>query len=125
MRRKGITISLDDFGTGYSSRSLLRELPIGKLKIDKSFVQGMLTNPQDAAIVSATLFIAKSLGLSTTAEGVETKAQAARLSQEGCDQLQGYLLSRPLRAIEMTRLLKSGIPGETFESTLGTSSNVL
>ncbi|MCL1477184.1 MULTISPECIES: EAL domain-containing protein [unclassified Marinobacter] len=107
MRQKGITISLDDFGTGYSSLSLLQELPIGKLKIDKSFVRDMLVDPKDAAIVSAVLFIAKSLGLQSTAEGVETPEQAARLAEEGCDQLQGYLLCRPLPVAEMTEFLKS------------------
>ncbi|WP_018405362.1 EAL domain-containing protein [Marinobacter gelidimuriae] len=107
MRRKGVTISLDDFGTGYSSLSLLQELPIGKLKIDKSFVRDMLVDPKDAAIVSAVLFIAKSLGLQSTAEGVETPEQAARLAEEGCDQLQGYLLCRPLPVAEMTEFLKS------------------
>jgi diguanylate cyclase (GGDEF)-like protein len=107
MRQKGVTVSLDDFGTGYSSLSLLQELPIGKLKIDKSFVRDMLVDPKDAAIVSAVLFIAKSLGLCSTAEGVETPEQAARLAEEGCDQLQGYLLCRPLPVAEMTEFLKS------------------
>ncbi|MEH6354580.1 MAG: EAL domain-containing protein [Marinobacter sp.] len=107
MRQKGVTVSLDDFGTGYSSLSLLQELPIGKLKIDKSFVRDMLVDPKDAAIVSAVLFIAKSLGLRSTAEGVETPEQAARLAEEGCDQLQGYLLCRPLPVAEMTAFLKS------------------
>ncbi|WP_417518890.1 EAL domain-containing protein [Marinobacter sp.] len=107
MRQKGVAISLDDFGTGYSSLSLLQELPISKLKIDKSFVRDMLVDSKDAAIVSAVLYIAKSLGLSSTAEGVETPEQAAHLASEGCDQLQGYLLSRPLPVAEMTRLLKS------------------
>ena len=107
LRQKGVTISLDDFGTGYSSLRLLQELPIGKLKIDKSFVRDMLVDPKDAAIVSAVLFIAKSLGLHSTAEGVETPEQAARLAYEGCDQLQGYLLCRPLPVAEMTKFLKS------------------
>lgn len=107
MRKKGMTISLDDFGTGYSSLSVLQELPISKLKIDQSFVRDMLIEPKDAAIVSAVLFIAKSLGLHSTAEGVETPEQAAKLAEEGCDQLQGYLLCRPLPAAEMTRFLKS------------------
>lgn len=107
MRKRGVTISLDDFGTGYSSLSLLQELPIGKLKIDKSFVRDMLVDPKDAAIVSAVLFIAKSLGLRSTAEGVETPEQAAYLAAEGCDQLQGYLLSRPLPVAEMARFLKN------------------
>lgn len=108
LRKKGMTISLDDFGTGYSSLSLLQELPIGKLKIDKSFVRDMLVDSKDAAIVSAVLFIAKSLGLKSTAEGVETPEQAAHLAQEGCDQLQGYLLCRPLPVAEITEFLKSG-----------------
>ncbi|MFD2191451.1 EAL domain-containing protein [Pistricoccus aurantiacus] len=115
MRQKGMTISLDDFGTGYSSLSLLQELPIGKLKIDKSFVRDMLVDPKDAAIVSAVLFIAKSLGLDSTAEGVETSQQAARLAKEGCDQLQGYLLSRPLRVADMTMLLKTGIDTTLYQ----------
>lgn len=106
LRQKGVTISLDDFGTGYSSLSVLQELPIGKLKIDKSFVRDMLIEPKDAAIVSAVLFIAKSLGLRSTAEGVETQEQAARLAEEGCDQLQGYLLCRPLPAAQMTQFLQ-------------------
>lgn len=106
MHKKGVTISLDDFGTGYSSLSVLQELPIGKLKVDKSFVQDMLVDPKDAAIVSAVLFIAKSLGLHSTAEGVETPEQAARLAEEGCDQLQGYLLCEPLPAYRMTQFLK-------------------
>ena len=106
LRQKGVTISLDDFGTGYSSLSVLQELPIGKLKIDKSFVRDMLIEPKDAAIVSAVLFISKSLGLRSTAEGVETQEQAARLAEEGCDQLQGYLLCRPLPAAQMTQFLQ-------------------
>ncbi len=106
IRKKGVIISLDDFGTGYSSLSILQELPISKLKIDKSFVCDMLVDSKDAAIVSAVLFIAKSLGLRSTAEGVETREQAARLVEEGCDQLQGYLFSRPLPAAKMTRFLK-------------------
>ncbi|MEH6560899.1 MAG: EAL domain-containing protein [Marinobacter sp.] len=118
MRQKGVTISLDDFGTGYSSLSLLQELPISKLKIDKSFVRDMLVDPKDAAIVSAVLFIAKSLGLRSTAEGVETLEQAAHLAKEGCDQLQGYLLSRPLPAAEMTRFLKSRKAMGLLKSTL-------
>src|SRR5690554_116374 len=121
MRQKGVTISLDDFGTGYSSLSLLQELPISKLKIDKSFVRDMLIDPKDAAIVSAVLFIAKSLGLSSTAEGVETPEQAAYLASEGCGQLQGYLLSRPLPAAEMTRFLKSRKALELLKSTLQVS----
>ena len=116
-----MTISLDDFGTGYSSLSLLQELPISKLKIDKSFVRDMLVDPKDAAIVSAVLFIAKSLGLRSTAEGVETLEQAAHLAKEGCGQLQGYLLSRPLPAAEMTEFLRSRKVMAHLKSTLQVS----
>ncbi len=105
LQQMGVRISLDDFGTGFSSLNRLRELPIGKLKIDRSFVQDMAVNSQDAAIVSAILFIAKSLSLETTAEGVETPEQAARLTAEGCGLLQGYLLSRPLTAAKAGELL--------------------
>ena len=107
LRKKGLTITLDDFGTGYSSLSVLQELPIGKIKIDKSFVQDMLVDPKDAAIISAILLIAKSLGLRSTAEGIETQEQADRLAKEGCDQLQGYLLCQPLPAAEITEFLKN------------------
>jgi len=105
LRKMGVSISLDDFGTGFSSLNRLRELPIGKLKIDRSFVQDMATNSEDAAIVSAILYIAKGLSLETTAEGVETPEQAARLTAEGCGLLQGYLLSRPVTAATAGGLL--------------------
>ena len=118
MRKKGVIISLDDFGTGYSSLSLLQELPIGKLKIDKGFVQDMLVDAKDAAIVSAVLFIAKSLGLPSTAEGVGTPEQVVRLAEEGCDQLQGYLLCRPLPVAEMTEFLKNKKISDLLKSSL-------
>ena len=107
MVQKGLTISLDDFGTGYSSLNRLQELPIGKLKIDRGFVKNMITNPRGASIVAAILDIARSLGLQTTAEGVETAEQAARLTDAGCDYLQGYLLSRPISAADIAQLLKN------------------
>ena len=116
LRKKGLTITLDDFGTGYSSLSVLQELPIGKVKIDKSFVQDMLVDPKDAAIISAILFIAKSLGLRSTAEGIETQEQASRLAKEGCDQLQGYLLCQPLPAAEITAFLKKQKTAAPFKS---------
>ncbi|MGB5568758.1 MAG: EAL domain-containing protein [Sedimenticolaceae bacterium] len=114
MKQKGLTISLDDFGTGYSSLNRLRELPIGKLKIDRSFVQGMITDPQDAAIVSAILDIARSMGLKTTAEGVETAEQAARLAEDRCDYLQGYLLSHPVPAGDVAELLKKDFRSTSY-----------
>ena len=122
LQEKGLTISLDDFGTGYSSLNRLRELPIGKLKIDRSFVQGMVEDAQDAAIVSAILFIAKSLGLQTTAEGVETPEQAVRLAESGCDYLQGYLLSRPIPAADMAELLTDDMINTRSKPTISGAS---
>ena len=107
VKDKGVEISLDDFGTGFSSLSRLQELPIGKLKVDRRFVQDMLTNKQDAAIVSAILNIVESLGLSATAEGVETQEQVYWLQRNGCDLLQGDWFSRPLTAQDATALLSA------------------
>lgn len=91
----GLRISLDDFGTGFSSLSYLRRFPFDKLKIDKSFVQDIDHNHDSRAITKATLQIAKALNMSCTAEGVETETQKNFLTEIGCDELQGYLISRP------------------------------
>ena len=91
----GIRISLDDFGTGYSSLSYLRRFPFDKIKIDQSFVRDIETNPDSRAITLATLTMARSLGLRCTAEGVETFYQAEFLTENGCDELQGYFVGRP------------------------------
>lgn len=91
----GLRISLDDFGTGFSSLSYLRRFPFDKLKIDKSFVQDIDHNHESRAITKATLQIAKALNMSCTAEGVETETQKTFLTEIGCDELQGYLISRP------------------------------
>ena len=92
----GATIAVDDFGTGYSSLGQLRSLPVDVLKIDKSFVLNMETEPGDAAIVRTTIDLAHSLGLETVAEGVETDEAALQLAALGCDVVQGYAISRPL-----------------------------
>lgn len=104
----GIEISIDDFGTGYSSLSYLKRLPIDTLKIDKSFVQEVTTDPDDAAIVAAIITMAHALRLKVVAEAVETAEQLAFLRALKCDQMQGYLFSRPLPAEEITRLLIEG-----------------
>ena len=97
LRNLGVTISLDDFGRGYSSLSLLRIFPFNKIKIDKSFVEKMESSEECVAIIRAVVGLAHSLGVRTTAEGVETESVAAKLVAEGCTELQGYFYSRPLR----------------------------
>lgn len=92
----GIKISLDDFGTGYSSLSYLRKIPLNTLKIDRSFVMHIPTNPSDVAIVKATISLAHNLGLQVVAEGVETEQQRDFLKEHGCDTMQGYLFSPPV-----------------------------
>ena len=104
---KGIRISIDDFGTGYSSLSYLNRFPLDYLKIDRAFVMNITTNPDDAAITTAIVAMAHSLKLKVIAEGVETEEQLAFLRGLGCDEVQGYLFSRPVPAEKFAELLKS------------------
>ncbi|NWA43681.1 EAL domain-containing response regulator [Pseudomonas reactans] len=101
----GVKISIDDFGTGYSSLAYLRRFPIDTLKIDIAFIREVTSNPQDAAITRTIIELAHSLNLRVVAEGVETQAQLAFLKAAGCDQIQGYLFSRPLPVATLERLL--------------------
>lgn len=106
LTEKGIGFALDDFGTGYSSLSALQRFPIDRLKIDRSFVSGVGVSPNDEALASAIVALAKRLDLRVVAEGVEEENQARFLSALGCDELQGYLISRPLPAEEFEVFLR-------------------
>lgn len=105
LRHMGVRIAVDDFGTGYSSLAHLRRLPLDTLKIDKSFVQGLTIDDNDAAIVRATIELGHNLGLTVVAEGVEERATWDALVALGCDLIQGYYLSRPVPAAELKRWL--------------------
>lgn len=103
----GVTLSIDDFGTGYSSLSHLRRLPIREIKIDRSFVMGMREDPGDLMIVGATIDLGRNLGLRVVAEGVEEAETYQRLAEAGCDLAQGYHLSRPMPAVEITKWIEA------------------
>jgi diguanylate cyclase (GGDEF)-like protein len=109
LRALDILISIDDFGTGYSSLSQLKHFPFDKLKIDKSFVDDLISNPDDAAIVSIIIAIARSFKLKVIAEGVETHEQLQHLRSSGCDEMQGYFFSRPVPADQAARLLADNV----------------
>lgn len=105
LRSLGAGIAIDDFGTGYGSLQYLRRFPVSTLKIDRSFVRGLPANRQDAAIAAAVIVLARSLGATVVAEGVETSEQPAWLEENGCDEIQGFLISPPVPASELVALL--------------------
>ena len=108
LRSLGIRIALDDFGTGYSSLSYLQSFPFDKIKIDRSFIQALLTRPGASAVVRAITDLARALGMETTAEGVEESRQLDILHAHGCSSVQGFLLSRPICADQVAALLQTG-----------------
>jgi diguanylate cyclase (GGDEF)-like protein/PAS domain S-box-containing protein len=110
LREIGVGVAFDDFGTGYASLSLLKQYPLSRIKIDRSFVQGMLESRQDRAVINAVLDMARAFSLDTIAEGVETAEQRAALIEAGCAQGQGYLFARPLPALEFAQTHGIALP---------------
>jgi len=106
LRELGVRIAMDDFGTGYSSLGYLRKFPFDKIKIDRSFIHDLSEEPDSIAIVRAVAGLGTSLGISTTAEGVETEEQLLRLVNEGCTEVQGYLFSEPRPARDIAAMLQ-------------------
>jgi len=102
-----VQIVMDDFGTGYSSLSYLRSFPFDKIKIDRSFINDVSDMGDASAIVQATTSIATSMNMTTTAEGVETQEQLAKIRDLGCTEMQGYLSNRPMRAQDIAMLFQS------------------
>lgn len=107
LKNIGVILSIDDFGTGYSSLSYLKQFPVDKLKIDQSFVRHCDNNKQDQAIIKTVIELAKNLDLATIAEGVENAAQLELLRKMGCDEIQGYYLSKPIPSTDFEELLKN------------------
>jgi EAL domain-containing protein (putative c-di-GMP-specific phosphodiesterase class I) len=107
LRELGVTIAMDDFGTGYSSLGYLQKFTFDKIKIDRSFIRGLGVDPNATAIVHAVLGMAHALGIRVNAEGVEDEQQALLLTGEGCDEVQGFLFSRPIPSDEFVRLMVS------------------
>jgi EAL domain-containing protein (putative c-di-GMP-specific phosphodiesterase class I) len=106
LRAMGIGVALDDFGTGYSSLSYLHSFPFNKIKIDQSFVRDLMTNKESMSIVQAVTGLGTSLGIKTTAEGVETLEQLNTLRERGCTEGQGYFFSHPTPASELPSTIR-------------------
>jgi EAL domain-containing protein (putative c-di-GMP-specific phosphodiesterase class I) len=110
LKAMGLTLAIDDFGTGYSSFSYLRQFQVSKIKIDRSFIQYVAVKPDDAAITTAIISMAKSLNLKVIAEGVEDEAQMSFLRAHQCDEIQGYYFSRPLTVDKVADKLRGHSP---------------
>ena len=107
IQSRGIRLAIDDFGTGYSSMSLMKQFPIDTIKIDRSFVRDLPDDSEDQAIAQAIISMGKALGMTVVAEGVETTEQETFLRDHACDEMQGYLFSKPVPPAQMADLLRS------------------
>ena len=121
----GVRLSIDDFGTGYSSLSYLKDLPVNKLKIDRSFLRTMMQSPRNAEIISAVVRMGKGLGLVVLAEGVETREQLSFLEAHGCDEAQGYYFSKPQPPEEFADLLRREAGPPIWSVETGSATTVL
>jgi EAL domain-containing protein (putative c-di-GMP-specific phosphodiesterase class I) len=110
LKDMGVTLAIDDFGTGYSSFNYLRQFRVSKLKIDRSFIRDIAVNPDDAAITTAIISMAKSLNLRVIAEGVENEAQMSFLRAHQCDEIQGYYFCKPLAVDKVADKLRGAHP---------------
>jgi EAL domain-containing protein (putative c-di-GMP-specific phosphodiesterase class I) len=106
LKELGLSLSIDDFGSGYSSLSYLKNFPVDYLKIDRSFIKDLMTDDKDVAITTTIIALAKSLNLGLIAEGVENENQVMFLKDRGCNELQGFLFSRPAPASEIEKTLR-------------------
>lgn len=110
LERHGVPLAVDDFGTGFSNLNYLNRFPVGRLKIDRSFVQGMLHDSGTAEVTQAIVHLGHALGMKVVAEGVETHQEEDMLRRQGCDEIQGYLYSRPLSPRDLAQWLRQQRP---------------